>query len=67
MNEIVVTEEVKKNIEKHRTFWMQVAQQHDWYVEPFYVQVWVREDGQIHDSVSHIGMTRDVILRAEED
>ena len=67
MNTIVVTEEIQKNIEKHRTFWMQVAQQHGWYVEPFYVQVWVREDGQIFDSVSHIGMQCDVILPAEED
>ena len=66
MNPIVITKEVKENIEKHRKFWAQVAQQHSWYVEPFYVQVWVRDNGTIDDSVAYAGMTSDIIVAAEE-
>lgn len=66
MNQIVITKEVQENIEKHRKFWKQVAEQHSWYTEPFYVQVWVRDDGTIEDSVAYAGMTSDVIILAEE-
>jgi len=66
MNSLVITKEARENIEKHRKFWGQVAKQHGWYVEPFYVQVWVRDDGTIDDSVSYAGMTSDVIVAAEE-
>lgn len=66
MSQLDISEEMKENIEKHRKFWKQIAEQHDWYTEPFYVQVWVRDDGSIVDSVAHIGMTSDVIVAAEE-
>lgn len=51
-------------IEEHRKFWAKVAKENGWYKEPFYVQVWVDENGTITDSVSHRGMTDDIV--AEE-
>jgi len=50
-------------IEKHRTFWADVAKKNNWYTEPFYVQVWVDEDGDVSDSVSHIGLTEDLVIK----
>jgi len=49
-------------VEDCRQFWAKVAQENGWYVEPFYVQVWVDSDGAITDSVSHKGMTQDVVI-----
>jgi len=50
-------------IEKHRTFWADVAKKNNWYTEPFYVQVWIDEDDNISDSVSHIGLTEDIVIK----
>ena len=55
-----------KTVEDHRTFWASVARKHGWYVEPFYVQVFQNEAGEIWDSVSSQGMTRDYIVIEEE-
>jgi len=48
-------------IETHRKFWAQVARQHNWYTEPFFVHVWVDKNNEIVDSVSHKGLSRDII------
>ncbi len=52
-------------IESHRKYWAKVAKANDWYVEPFYVQVWVDKEGTIVDSVSYRGLTGDVQLPAK--
>lgn len=49
-------------IEKHRLFWAKVAKANNWYVEPFYVQVWVDKTGNVTDSVSHISLTKDIVV-----
>ncbi len=48
----VISKETKEQIERHRRFWVQVAEQHDWYTEPFYIQVWLDDKGDVADSVS---------------
>ena len=55
------------DIEYHREFWAKVAREHGWYVEPFHVQVWVDPDtGEIYDSVSHRGLSEDIVVREVE-
>ena len=49
-------------IEKQRVFWAKIAIANSWYTEPFYVQVWVDENDNITDSVSHIGLTEDIVI-----
>ena len=55
-----------KTVEDHRTFWAALAKKNGWYTEPFYVQVFQNEAGEIWDSVSSQGMTRDYIVIEEE-
>jgi len=55
-----------KTVEDHRTFWAKIAKENGWYTEPFYVQVFQNEAGEIWDSVSSQGMTRDYIVIEEE-
>ena len=49
-------------IEKHRAFWAKIAKDNGWYVEPFHVQVWIGRDGNVTDSVSHIDLTKDIVI-----
>ena len=42
-----------QRIEACREFWANIAREHNWYKEPFYVQVWYDADGEITDNVSH--------------
>lgn len=49
-------------IEEHRTVWAELAKKRGWYTEPFYVQIWVDEYGEVIDSVSYKGMTEDSIV-----
>ena len=49
-------------VEKARDFWSKVAKDNGWYVEPFYVQVWMDKDEEVLDSVSHRDMPRDLII-----
>lgn len=52
----------KSEIEKHRAFWAKIAKANGWYVEPFCVQVWIDKTGSVTDSVSHIGLTKDIVV-----
>jgi hypothetical protein len=52
----------KIEIEKHRAFWTKIAKANGWYVEPFHVQVWIDKDGNVTDSVSHIDLTKDIVI-----
>ena len=49
-------------IEEQRLFWAEVARKNDWYQEPFYVQVWLDDEGSLDDSISFQGLTEDVVL-----
>jgi hypothetical protein len=49
-------------IEKHRKFWAKIAKANNWYTEPFHVQVWIDKGGNVTDSVSHISLTKDIVI-----
>ena len=53
------------DIENKRIFWSEVAKKNGWYKEPFYVQVWIK-DNKIIDSVSFIGLDKDIIEEVED-
>lgn len=53
----------ENTIEGNREHWAKIAKANGWYKEPFYVQVWINEEGKILDSVSFGGMTKDIIVR----
>lgn len=59
-------EPLAESIESARQFWAKIARENNWYSEPFHVQVWVKSDGTVSDSVAYRGMTHDVIV-AESD
>ncbi len=52
----------KTEIEKQPAFWAEIAKVNGWYCEPFFVQMWVDEDGNVIDIVSHIGLSKDVVI-----
>lgn len=54
-------------IEQCRQFWAKVAKENGWYKEPFFVQVWVDDNGDITDSVSHQGLNQDYVLNEEDE
>ena len=54
-------------IDEHREYWADVAQKNGWYKEPFFVQVWADESGNIVDSVAHQGMTTDIIITPDTE
>lgn len=45
-----------------RVRWAEIARQHGWYSEPFYVQVWADESGYVYDSVAYRYMLRDTVV-----
>ena len=49
-------------IEKHRAFWAKIAKENGWYVEPFNVLIWIDKTGNVTDSVSYIGLTKDFVI-----
>jgi hypothetical protein len=55
-----------ETVEERREFWAEVAKKNGWYSEPFFVQVWQNEAGEVWDSVSHQGLTEDIILIGEK-
>ena len=57
----------KKEFDHQKTTWSAVAKNNNWYVEPFYIQVWVDSDGEIVDSVSVRGLYMDYVIDAETD
>lgn len=54
-------------IETSRAFWAEVAKEHGWYQEPFYVQVWLSPDGEVYDSVSTRRLTQDIIIHLSQE
>lgn len=57
----------KENLELQRKNWSEVAKENGWYVEPFFVQLWVDGDGYITDSVSFKGMKSDYVVDLEDN
>lgn len=55
------------DIEESRQFWAKIAKENGWYKEPFYVQVFVNSKKEIIDSVSHTGLTKDIIEYGVEE
>lgn len=51
-----------QQLEKARHLWSDVAKRAGWYTEPFYIQAWVDQSGNILDSVGIRGLKRDIIL-----
>ena len=52
----------KTEVEKHRAFWAKIAKANNWYTKPFHIQVWVDKDGNVTDSVSHVDLTKDIVI-----
>lgn len=50
------------SIDEHRAYWADIAKNNGWYKEPFYVQVWVDDNGSVVDSVSYQGLSEDIIV-----
>ena len=56
------------DIEKQRKIWAKVAKNNGWYKKPFFVQVWInKETKEIIDSVSFIGLKKDLIIDHETE
>lgn len=53
---ITVSEAAREKIEASREGWAQIAKKFGWYFEPFYIQVWMNEFGDVVDIVGHKGM-----------
>ena len=60
------TKKQNETIEKARILWTDIAKKSGWYKEPFYVQVWIHDDGSIDDCVSFQGLDQDIILPARD-
>ncbi len=57
-----ISEDESKEIEKARIIWSKIAKRNGWYVEPFYIQVWIGVNGKIKDSVAFQEMDKDIII-----
>lgn len=58
----------KKEIEKCRKSWSKIAKKYGWYIEPFYIILWVTKDGAINDSLAtREPRTSDLIHHSESD
>ena len=57
----------KEDFEHHKNGWGEIAKKNGWYYEPFYIQVWVNPKGEITNSVSVQGLTKDYVLHEYDD
>lgn len=53
---ITVSEAAREKIESSRESWAEIAKKFGWYFEPFHIQVWLDEFGEVVDTVGHKGM-----------
>jgi hypothetical protein len=58
---IAVNESLQVEIDTHREYWAEIAHSNGWYTDPFFVHVWVNDNGEIVDSVSYRGLNRDIV------
>lgn len=54
-------------LEKAREFWAKVARENGWFKEPFFVQIWVNEEGEVTDSVSSRILTQDWVIEEKRE
>jgi hypothetical protein len=57
----------KLEFDHHKTLWSGVAQNNNWYYEPFFIQVWVNKKGEIVDSVAVRGLEQDYVFDHNTD
>lgn len=58
----------KKEIEIRRNRWSKIAKKNGWYKDNFYIQIWIDTNtNEIIDSVSFIGLSKDIICDYETD
>ena len=60
------TEKQLETLEIARDHWKTIAIKYGWHKEPFYVQVWIHDDGKLDDAVSFQGLDQDIMLPARE-
>jgi hypothetical protein len=54
-------------MEIHRSKWAEIAIANGWHSDPFFIQIWMDpKTNQIWDSVSFIGLDRDIIIKEEQ-
>lgn len=53
-----------KTVEAHRRYLARIAKAHGWFAQPFCIIAWLDESGDVVDSVSYVGLDRDLIMRA---
>lgn len=51
----------KEDYNKHKDFWANMAKKRGWYQEPFFIHIWVNGKGEIQDSVSYKGISKDYV------
>ena len=56
----------RTELEYNRNKWIAVARNNNWYVEPFFIKVWVH-NGEIVDAVSVRGLDKDYVIDATTD
>lgn len=67
---ITISEAARQKIEDSRESWAAVAKKFGWYFEPFYIQVWIDEFGEVVDTVGLRGMddsSGDILISDELD
>lgn len=57
----------KNEFDRHKSKWSAVAQDKNWYYEPFHIQVWVNKKGEIVDSVGVRGLEQDYVFDLNTD
>ena len=55
-----------KALEEHRAHWEETARENGWPKVPPFVQIWFNPDGTVWTSVSHGGLTGDILLVLDE-
>jgi hypothetical protein len=56
----------RNSVEFHRQLWSEIAKENGWYNEPFYVQTFQNEAGEIWDSFGCRHMTQDRVYLGED-
>lgn len=57
----------QKEFDHHKKIWSAVAKNNNWYKEPFHIQVWVNNQGEILNSVSVRDLEKDYVLDVNTD
>lgn len=62
---------LKEDIERHRQSWKKVAEANNWSSDPFYIAIWVDQEGKICNSLCTTQIlsncTKDIIKSEIDD